>query len=314
MRLANLYMGHFLNFTVIRFFLIFIALNLFDSRNKRGHWHLFGSSIADRARYGWNKFILETISSVLNLLPPEAYLINHFFTPPTSLILLADQNIYFWIRSITSGVHSERIWDSGSLVERYPDPALLLKIYITAEGGDTEKTWSWYPSNSNWAMQSSKKFNQGQCYGWAKSFLQRSISTNLLLHRVAFNMRNEPFLDHSQHTISCSCIIWLILLMWTSDSRIICFPWVYFSNIRRRAIKQSWRKLDSRRLGTRWVGASERLGSKWLGENSDWGVSVADRAIREQGIGEQVIGERSNLVRIDQGAIEKKNTVTNERE
>ena len=56
---------------------------------------LFDSSVADYARNGLNKIILKTISSVLKLLPREYYLINRFFTPSTSLILLADPNIYF---------------------------------------------------------------------------------------------------------------------------------------------------------------------------------------------------------------------------
>ena len=38
-------------------------------------------------------------------------------------------------------------------------------------------------------------------------------------------------------------------------------------------------------------------------------MSVAEQAFREQGIGEQVIGERANLGESDQGVIEIKNTV-----
>ena len=53
---------------------------------------LFGSFVADSARDGLNKFILATIYSVLKILPPEASLINRFFTPTTSLISLADSN------------------------------------------------------------------------------------------------------------------------------------------------------------------------------------------------------------------------------
>ena len=55
----------------------------------------FSSSVADSARYELNEIILVTIYSVLKLLNPEVYLINLFFTPSKSLILLADPNIYF---------------------------------------------------------------------------------------------------------------------------------------------------------------------------------------------------------------------------
>ena len=48
-----------------------------------------------------------------------------------------------------------------------------------------------------------------------------------------------------------------------------------------KAIKRSGRKMDIRRLGTGWVGASERLE-----RNSDRGVSLWERVIREQGIRE----------------------------
>ena len=56
---------------------------------------LFGSSVADGERYGSNKIILATISSVLKLSPPNYSLINRFFTPSTSLIFPDDQNIPF---------------------------------------------------------------------------------------------------------------------------------------------------------------------------------------------------------------------------
>ena len=49
-----------------------------------------------------------------------------------------------------------------------------------------------------------------------------------------------------------------------------------------------------------------------IGGNSNWGVSIAERAIREKGTGDRVIGERANLGEIDQGVIEIKNTVRNE--
>ena len=54
---------------------------------------LFGSYAADSTRDGLNNTILETNYSVLKLLLPEASLVNHFFTPSTSLILLDDPNI-----------------------------------------------------------------------------------------------------------------------------------------------------------------------------------------------------------------------------
>ena len=54
---------------------------------------LFDSSAADSVRYGLKQIILATISILLKILPPETYLINRFFTPSTSLILLADPNI-----------------------------------------------------------------------------------------------------------------------------------------------------------------------------------------------------------------------------
>ena len=41
-------------------------------------------------------------------------------------------------------------------------------------------------------------------------------------------------------------------------------------------------------------------------------MSVAEQAIREKGIGEQVIGERENLGASDRVVIEKNNTVRNE--
>ena len=47
----------------------------------------FGSSVADSTRNGLNKIILATISSVLNILPPEVSLINCFFTPSTFNLL-----------------------------------------------------------------------------------------------------------------------------------------------------------------------------------------------------------------------------------
>ena len=98
---------------------------------------------------------------------------------------------------------------------------------------------------------------------WAsEEFLQRSTSSNLLLHQVALNLRNEPFLEQSPHTIACSSIIGHILLMRTADIRIICFPWGYFSKIRGRAIKQSGSQLDSRRLGNGgWEQANDREAS-----------------------------------------------------
>ena len=43
-------------------------------------------------------------------------------------------------------------------------------------------------------------------------------------------------------------------------------------------------------------------------------MSVVERAIGEQGFGEQVIGERENLGPSDRGVIEKNNAVRNERE
>ena len=60
------------------------------------------------------------------------------------------------------------------------------------------------------------------------------------------------------------------------------------------------------------MGASERSGSKLLEGNINWVVSVAERAIREQGIGERVIGEQENLGASDRGVIEINNTVRNE--
>ena len=50
------------------------------------------------------------------------------------------------------------------------------------------------------------------------------------------------------------------------------------------------------------------MGSERSGEGSDQGVIVLERAIREQGIGEQVIGEQENLGASYRGVIEKKNT------
>ena len=136
------------------------------------------------------KIIIATISSVLKLFPPEASLINRFFTPSTSLVSLADTNLSCWIRSITAGIHSENIWDYGSLAERYSDPSFLLEISRTPEWRSEERTWSWYPYDSNWSRQSWKQFNQGQCYGRANIFLQRSTSSNLLLHQLDFNIMN----------------------------------------------------------------------------------------------------------------------------
>ena len=49
-----------------------------------------------------------------------------------------------------------------------------------------------------------------------------------------------------------------------------------------------------------------------MGGKRDRGVRVAERAIREQGIGERVIVERANLGASDWGVIERKNTVINE--
>ena len=86
---------------------------------------VFGSSVADSARDDLNKKILANISSLWKILTPEAYLINRFFVPSTSLILLAYPNISCWISSITAGIHSENIWDYGSSVEKYPDPSFL---------------------------------------------------------------------------------------------------------------------------------------------------------------------------------------------
>ena len=86
---------------------------------------LFVSSVADSWRDGLNKIILANIYIVLKILSPEASLVNHFFTPSTSLILIADPNISLWIRSITSEIHSENIWGSGYLAERYSDPAIF---------------------------------------------------------------------------------------------------------------------------------------------------------------------------------------------
>ena len=60
-------------------------------------------------------------------------------------------------------------------------------------------------------------------------------------------------------------------------------------------MKRSGRKLDSRRLGTGWVEASKKSGSELLVGKSDQGMSVAEQVIREQWIGERVIGERENL-------------------
>ena len=48
-----------------------------------------------------------------------------------------------------------------------------------------------------------------------------------------------------------------------------------------------------------------------MGGNSDTGVSVAERAIGEQGVGDRVIGEQENFGASDQGVIERKNTVRN---
>ena len=70
---------------------------------------LFGSSVADSARDGLKIIFPATISSVLNILPPEDSLINRFFTPSTSLIPLVDPNVSCRLRSITAGIHSENI-------------------------------------------------------------------------------------------------------------------------------------------------------------------------------------------------------------
>ena len=53
------------------------------------------------------------------------------------------------------------------------------------------------------------------------------------------------------------------------------------------------------------------MGSEKSGEGVDRGVIVLEQAIREQGIGELVIGERENLGASDWGVIEKNNTVRN---
>ena len=68
-----------------------------------------GSSVSYSARDGLNKINISTIPSVLKIFPTEVYLINRFFMPSTSLILLSDQNISCWIRSVTARIHSENI-------------------------------------------------------------------------------------------------------------------------------------------------------------------------------------------------------------
>ena len=88
---------------------------------------LGGSSVSYSARDGLNKINISTIPSVLKIFPTEVYLINRFFMPSTSLILLSDQNISCWIRSVTARIHSENIWDYGSSEERYPDPEFILE-------------------------------------------------------------------------------------------------------------------------------------------------------------------------------------------
>ena len=70
------------------------------------------------------------------------------------------------------------------------------------------------------------------------------------------------------------------------------------------AIEKSGSKLDIRRPGTWWVGASEQSGSERLGGVSNRGVSIAERAIGKQGT-----GERENLGTSDWEVIEIKNTV-----
>ena len=47
--------------------------------------------------------------------------------------------------------------------------------------------------------------------------------------------------------------------------------------------------MDSRIPGTGWVGESEQLVSEQLMGVRNWGLSVAEKVIREQGIGERVI-------------------------
>ena len=56
------------------------------------------------------------------------------------------------------------------------------------------------------------------------------------------------------------------------------------------------------------------IGEGVIGGRSNRGVIVLEQAIREQGLGEQVIGKRENLGASDRGVLEKKNTVRNERE
>ena len=206
----------------------------------------------------------------------------------TSLISLADPNISCWIRSITAGINSENIWDSGSSAERYSDPAFLSEIASTTEWRAAERTWSWYPS----ARKPSKQFNQCECYGCAKSFLQRSTSSNLIFHEVAFNLRNEHFLKHSPHTIAYSYIIWRILLMWTVDFRIIHFPWSYFSKIRGRSIKRSGIKLDSRNLGAGWW----EHGSDQGASNGKKGV-IGDWLFRSERLGSNGLGSKWSVIK-----------------
>ena len=78
---------------------------------------LFGLYVTDGKIDSLNKIILATIYSVLNILPTESSLINSFFTPSTSLILLDDPNISCWIGYITARIHTEKISYFVSLVE-----------------------------------------------------------------------------------------------------------------------------------------------------------------------------------------------------
>ena len=73
-------------------------------------------------------------------------------------------------------------------------------------------------------------------------------------------------------------------------------------------IERSGSKLDIRIPGTGWVLASKQSGSDWSGGVSDCRVRVAEQAIREQGIGERVIGEPVNLVTSDREFIKINNT------
>ena len=59
-------------------------------------------------------------------------------------------------------------------------------------------------------------------------------------------------------------------------------------------------------------GIKRAIREHMIGRKGDWGVSIADRAIREQDIGGRVISEQANLGASDWGVIEKKNTVIDE--